>query len=115
MPSDGEPLWFGRGQDANGAKRTTWLSHRNIVGYADHYVQSTERHPMDRLAEVLKACCLDKGVIGVELDNYWFTAAYLALQSQLPNARLADGTALVNWLRAVKSETEIEYMRRADR
>ena len=53
VPPEGEPVWYGRGQDANGAKRTAYLSHDNIVGYADHYVQSTERHPMDYLSEVL--------------------------------------------------------------
>ena len=50
---DGEPVWFGRGQDANGAKRTAYLAHDNIVGYADHYVQSSERHPMDYLSAVI--------------------------------------------------------------
>ncbi len=39
VAADGEPVWFGRGQDGNGAKRTTWLQHDNIVGYPDHYVQ----------------------------------------------------------------------------
>jgi len=45
VSGEGEPVWFGRGQDGNGAKRTAWLSPDNIVGYPDHYVQSTERHP----------------------------------------------------------------------
>ena len=30
---DGEPVWFGRSQDANGAKRTCFMSHDNIIGY----------------------------------------------------------------------------------
>src|SRR4029079_4506548 len=47
---DGEPVWFGRGQDANGAKRTVFMQHEQIIGYPDHYVQSAERHPMDHLA-----------------------------------------------------------------
>ena len=116
VPPEGEPIWFGRGQDANGAKRTSYLGHDNIIGYADHYVQSSERHPMDRLAEILKKRRLDRGVIGVELDNYWFSAAaYLALQRHLPDGRLGDANALVNWLRAVKSPTEIDYMRKAAR
>ncbi|MEI2385118.1 ectoine hydrolase DoeA [Breoghania sp. JC706] len=116
VPPEGEPIWFGRGQDANGAKRTSYLGHDNIIGYADHYVQSSERHPMDRLAEILKERRLDRGVIGVELDNYWFSAAaYLALQRHLPDGRLGDANALVNWLRAVKSPTEIDYMRKAAR
>ena len=50
VPPQGEPIWYGRGQDANGAKRTAYLGHENIIGYADHYVQSTERHPHQHLA-----------------------------------------------------------------
>jgi ectoine hydrolase len=116
LPPDGEPVWFGRGQDANGAKRTSWLSHDNIVGYPDHYVQSTERHPMDVLARVIEERGWSKRSIGVEMDNYWFTAAgFASLQRHLPNARFSDATGLVNWQRAVKSPTELEYMRRAAR
>ncbi len=116
VPPAGEPVWFGRGQDANGARRTAYLSEGNIVGYADHYVQSTERHPMDRLADELAARGWDKLSIGVEMDNYWFSAAaFASLQKHLPNARFVDATSLVNWQRAVKSETEIDYMRKAAR
>ena len=50
------------------------------------------------------------------MDNYWFSAAaFAALQRHLPNARFADATGLVNWQRAVKSPTEIGYMRKAAR
>jgi ectoine hydrolase len=116
VPPDGEPVWYGRGQDANGARRTSYLGDGNIVPYADHYVQSTERHPMDYLAEVLAGRRWDRLTIGVELDNYWFSAAaYLSLQKHLPNARFADATALVNWQRAIKSLAEIGYMRKAAR
>src|SRR3954469_25300041 len=54
VPPTGEPIWYGRGQDVNGAMRTAYLAHDNIVGYQDHYVQSTERHPMDYLASVIE-------------------------------------------------------------
>lgn len=116
VPPDGEPIWYGRGQDANGAKRTAYLAPDNIVGYADHYVQSTERHPMDFLSQVLTDRGWGKLTIGVEMDNYWFSAAaFASLQKNLPNARFVDATALVNWQRAVKSATEIDYMRQAGR
>lgn len=116
VPPSGEPVWYGRGQDANGARRTAYLSEASIVGYADHYVQSTERHPMDFLAEVLKERRLDKGAIGVEMDNYYFSAAaFASLQKHLPNVAFKDATALVNWQRAVKSPTELDYMRKAGR
>ncbi len=112
----GEPIWYGRGQDANGALRTCFMDPVNIIGYPDQYVQSTERHPMDYLSAQLADRKLAKGTIGVEMDNYWFSAAaFASLQTHLPDARFADATALVNWQRAVKSETELDYMRIAGR
>jgi ectoine hydrolase len=117
LAQGGEPVWFGRGQDANGARRTTFMDDANIEGYPDHYVQSTEQHPMDYLADaVIRARGWDGLSVGVEMDNYYFSAAcYASLQRHLPNARFVDATGLVNWQRAVKSSREIEYMRRAAR
>jgi ectoine hydrolase len=113
---EGDPVWFGRAMDANGAKRTVFMSHDDIVGYADHYVQSTERHPMDCLSEVIAARGWDESRIGVEMDNYYFSAAaYRSLETHLRDAALLDATGLVNWQRLVKSETEIAYMRNAAR
>ncbi len=113
---DGDPLWWGRGIDALGARRTVYMSHDHIIGYPDHYVQSDERHPMDQLSAVLAEKGWDTLAIGVEMENYYFTAAaFAALQKGLPNARFRDATSLVNWRRAVKSDREIEYMRRAAR
>jgi ectoine hydrolase len=117
LAPDGEPVWFGRGQDAAGARRTTFLGEDDIVAYADHYVQSTERHPMDFLSDaVIKARGWGGRRIGVEMDNYYFSAAcYAALEHHLRGATLVDATGLVNWQRAVKSPQELEYIRRAAR
>jgi len=113
---DGDPIWFGRGQDANGARRTAYLGENDIIGYADHYVQSTERHPMDYLSAKLEERGWAAKRIGVEMDNYWFSAAaFASLQKHLPNAKFSDVTALVNWQRAVKSSQELDYMRKAAR
>jgi ectoine hydrolase len=114
VPLDHEPMWFGRKHDVSGAKRTCYMADELIIGYPDNFVQSPDRHPMDFLSAVVR----DKGwgdqVIGVEMDNYYFSAAaYRALQCHLPQARFEDATGLVNWQRAVKSEQEIAYMRRA--
>jgi ectoine hydrolase len=116
LAGEGEPVWVGRGQDANGAKLTAFMAHEHIVGYPDHYVQSTERHPFDYVSKVI----IDKGWgakrIGVEMDNYYFSAAaFRALQTHLPEATLIDANSLVNWQRAVKSPAEIAFMRRAAR
>jgi ectoine hydrolase len=112
----GDPVWYGRGQDANGARRTAFMGDNDIVGYPDHYVQSEVRHPMDYLAERIVERGWGHARIGVEMDNYWFSAAaFASLQRHLPDARFVDATALVNWQRAVKSEQELAYMRTAAR
>lgn len=116
VPPGGEPIWFGRGQDVNGAKRTAYLRHDNIVGYPDHYVQSPERHPMDALSRLIADRGWSKLSIGVEMDNYWFSAAaFESLRRNLPDARFIDATSLVNWQRAIKSPQELDYMRHAAR
>ena len=114
---EGEPLWYGRMQDTQGALRTVHMGPENIVGYPDIYVQSPVRHPMDYLcAEVIGKRGWGGLRIGVEKDNYYFSAAaYASLQKHLPGATWIDATALVNWQRAVKSSQEIEYMRMAGR
>ena len=113
---EGEPLWFGRGQDAQGAFRTVFMADDNVVGYPDHYVQSTQCHPMQYLAEILQERNMVCHRIGVELDNYYFSAAcYINLKQSLPQAEILDATALVNWQRAIKSDQEIAYMQNAAR
>jgi ectoine hydrolase len=116
LPLDDLPIWFGRGQDANGARRTAWLPEDRLIGYPDHYVQSDVRHPMQLLARIIADHGWGSRRIGVEMDNYYFSAAaYHHLVEGLPNARFSDATALVNWQRAVKSEQELDYMRKAAR
>ncbi|GAA6188649.1 M24 family metallopeptidase [Litorivita sp. NS0012-18] len=113
---EAEPVWWGRGIDANGARRTSWLAEDNLRPYSDHYVQSTEFHPMQHLAEVIKDMGFEGARLGVEMENYYFSAkAYTTLCAELPKAEIVDATALVNWQRAVKSAEEIAFMRRAAR
>ena len=111
-----EPLWIGRGMDANAAKVTTWLNHDNIFGYPDDYVQSTTKHPMNYVSDLLADKGWDRGTIGVEMDTYYFTAAcYRTLVEDLPDAALVDAGSLVNWVRVIKSANELDYMRQAAR
>jgi ectoine hydrolase len=111
-----QPVWIGRGQDANAARVTTFIEPANIVPYPDDFVQSEVKHPMEYVAGQVIARGWDKGKIGLEMDNYYFTArAFAALQHNLPNTEFEDSKGLVNWIRIVKSETEIVYMRQAAR
>ena len=111
---DGEPVWWGRGMDAQGAKRTVFMDHGNIAGYDDTYVQNSAKHPMDQLSEVIAARGWAKARIGLEMDNYWFSAAaHQSLRTHLGAAQFVDATGLVNRQRTVKSDYEVEFIRRA--
>jgi ectoine hydrolase len=113
---EGAPFWWGRGMDAAGARRTVWMGADDIIGYADVLVQNPEAHPMGDLALRLAERGLDRGRIGVEMDNYYYSAAaHAALSAALPGVALVDATGLVNWQRAVKSPAEIGLIRRAAR
>ena len=114
LTHDSAPIWWGRFMDGQGAKRTVWMDLDHIRPYPDIYVQNTEMHPMEHLAKLIDELGHSKSSIGVEMDNYYFSArAWETLKSELPNASFVDATALVNWGRIVKSEEELVFMRRA--
>jgi ectoine hydrolase len=117
LTQEGEPVWWGRAMDALGAKRTVFMQQEgSIVGYDDTFVQNPLKHPMQELGALIAAHGLEDARIGVEMDNYYYTAAaHHTLTTALPRATFRDATGLVNWQRAIKSEREIEYMRRAAR
>ena len=111
-----EPLWIGRKMDAVGAKFTAFIRSDNVVPYPDDFVASRERHPMQFVAQEIIRRKWDKGTIGVESDEYYYTAKWDALLRQgLPNARFIDAFLLVNWCRMKKSAHEIAFMRQAGR
>ncbi len=113
---DGEPIWWGRYMDMMGGRRTCWMDHENILGYDDHFVQSTVVHPMQNLAAHLKARGLSKARIGVEMENYYYTAkAHAILTEEMSEATKVDATGLINWQRLVKSNEEITFIRKAAR
>ncbi len=109
---NGDLFWYGRCIDAKGAELTTDLPSVDIIEYPDEYVQSPDRHPMQYLTAILKERGLNRGSVGLEKDNYYFSArAAESLYSSLNDVNFVDATALVNWQRAVKSAQEIDYMR----
>lgn len=109
-----EPIWIGRGIDESAAKHTTWLKDENIISYPDDHVQSTAKHPMDYICTFLMQKNLHTKTLAVELDTYYFTAqCYIRLTEGMPDATFKNGQNLVNWVRSVKSDQEMVYMKRA--
>ncbi|MGH2764168.1 MAG: M24 family metallopeptidase [Thermoleophilaceae bacterium] len=116
VPPEGDPLLFTRAMDASGARLTTWLEDRQILGFPEDLVQQRDRHPMQWAAGELRRRDLAGGVVALESDSYFFSPrAHEALRGGLPDARIVDSEELVNWVRAVKSPAELELMSRAAR
>ncbi len=113
MNSD-EPICFVRAQDVGGAFIKTYLKRENIIAYDEKYIHTWPSHPYDALVELLKKNKWDKLNIGVEMDAHYFTAyCYKKLKQGLPNAKIKDSNRLVNWARLVKSNVEIDFMKKA--
>ena len=109
-----EPICFIRAQDAGGAFIKTYLKKENIVIYDEKYIHTWPSHPYDALVDLLKKNKWDKLQIGVEMDAHYFTAyCYEKLKQGLPNATIKDSERLVNWVRVVKSNAEIDFMKKA--
>lgn len=109
-----EPVWIGRKMDAVGAKFTAFLKPENVVPYPDPYVGSDTLHPIGFVADYLVENGLDTGHVGVETDDYYYTAKWdHILRARMPNATFHDAFLMINRCRMVKSAQELTYMRQA--
>jgi Xaa-Pro dipeptidase len=116
VPIEGNLIFFAREMDARGAFHTAWLPQECVIGYPETYVHRTDRHPFDWAGAVLHdQGFIDSGSrVGVELDAHFFSPkAYFSLITALPDWELVDSRDLVNWVRLVKSPSEIDLMRAA--
>ncbi|MEM7440070.1 MAG: M24 family metallopeptidase [Pseudomonadota bacterium] len=109
----GEPLIWTRAMDAPGALKTCYIGADSVIAYPDHYVMNPPLHAFDHLADMLADRSWATLRIAVEMENYYYSARAHAVFSKALGKELLDCTNLVNWCRAVKSETELLYMRRA--
>ena len=109
-----EPICFVRAQDAGGAYIKTYLKKENIIVYNENYIHKWPKHPYDYLVDIIKKKKWDNLSIGLEMDTHYFTAfCYEKVKQGLPNAKIKDAERLVNWVRLIKSDAEIKYMKSA--
>ncbi|WP_421577268.1 M24 family metallopeptidase [Shinella sp. M31] len=114
--TDDEPVWIGRAMDAAGGLLTAWMPPENVVGFPEDHVQRVDRHPMDWIAAWIARKGWGSGNIGIELEAYYYSPkAHARLTAGLANATFHDADLLVNWIRSVKSEAEVDYLRKASR
>lgn len=108
------PLWVGRLIDAQSAHVTTNLPDERIIPYPDIYVHAPDRHASQFIADIILRTSPTVKVVGVEMGAYYYTARdHAEFQKAMPDVRFKDAELLVNWVRFVKSEQEVAYMRQA--
>jgi len=114
--NEDEPICFLRAQDVRGAYIKTYLKDKNIIKYDEKYIHTWPLHPYQYLVEIIKQRKWERTNIGLEMDSHYFTAfCYEKIKTGLPDAKLKDSKRLVNWVRFIKSDTEIDLMRAASR
>ena len=114
--NEDEPICFLRPMDAGGAYIKTYLQDKNIIKYDEKCIHTWPSHPYDYLVEEIKRRKWDNQCIGLEMDSHYFTAyCYEKIKQGLPNAKIKDSERLVNWVRLIKSDTEIDLMRIASK
>ncbi|MGE3997196.1 MAG: M24 family metallopeptidase [Variibacter sp.] len=108
------PIWVGRLIDVQSAHVTTYLPEHCILPYPDIYVQSADRHASQFIADLILRKSPSAKIVGVEMGAYYYTARdHAEFVRAMPNVRFQDAELLVNWIRFIKSDQEVAYMREA--
>ncbi len=118
LPVDGKPLLLMREMDANGAHRTaTGIDPDQIFGYPEVMVHNEQMHPGEWMAEQMREHLGPASKhIGYESEAHFFTIrTFLALTNNLPDWKFSSCNDLINWVRLIKSDAEIAYLRKAGR
>ena len=110
------PTWIGRQMDAPGAIITTHLPQESVLAYPEDYIQSGDRHPAQFVMEHLRARGWHRARTALEYGSCYLGAHVAHLfEDAFATRRLLDGSLLINWVRAIKSEAELGYMKEAGR
>ncbi|NLF12734.1 MAG: aminopeptidase P family protein [Anaerolineaceae bacterium] len=105
VPAQGEPFAVPRRLENSGMQLLTWIE------VSRPYDDSSD--PMDVLAQALEEFGLHTGRLGYEKDCWFFTASLQErLFQKLPRATFVNCAGLVEQGRLIKSDLEIELMRR---
>jgi Xaa-Pro dipeptidase len=106
LPVEGEPFWLIRALDAGPCRERSAVS--DITSYLDW------EDPSSALANILAGRGLAESTIGVEYGSPSMTARRLEeLKVALPRARFIDLGPLIAEARLIKSQAEIELLRKA--
>ena len=113
--ADHDPVIIARSMDVLGIRMTTWFSDEQLIGYAEDLVQTPDAHPFEVVARELAARFGNARLrAAIESDSYYLSVRAIdTLKDRLPNAVFPDSGLLINWVRFVKSKSELGLLRQA--
>ena len=106
VPIDSEPVFITRSVEESNVEGLTWVEDSRPYTDNEDYVAKTVATLVDLGLERMK--------VALEYDS-WFLPPrdFLRLRELLPNARIEDGSGLVEQGRMIKSPQEVDYIRQA--
>ena len=108
VPLEGEPVFIPPPHEASLIEQYCWVEDVRLFPDTSDPVEAT--------VATLKDRNLSKGRIGVETRSWFLTSNYHSrLAGMLTEAKVSDGSGIVDAGRLIKSSGEIEYMRQAAR
>lgn len=113
VPSRGNPVLVIRDMEVPAAQNTSWV--KDYVVYPDAAIDPL-RVSLDAAHRAVDGLGLAGGRIGLD-DHSWFLTAerWKMLQTVLPHANLVAEPLIVDHLRLIKSQREVDYLRGAAR
>ena len=108
LPADEEPALLLWKSEQGNAHVSSWVTN--------YYTYPTGGDPVALTIDMLKEYNLDRGKVGVELNTpHLLPSAHQRIVRALPKATFVDCSGLIQNLRAIKSQAELEHIRRAAR
>ncbi|WP_234686068.1 M24 family metallopeptidase [Bradyrhizobium monzae] len=107
-----EPTFILRKMDVPAAVHQTFMRREKIVAYPEALMGNPDVDGYDALIDLLFDVGLANRGVGLELGALSAHSAE-KFKARLPQARIVDCSGLVTWIRMVKSDLEISFMKEA--
>jgi ectoine hydrolase len=112
--NSGDPYLFIRKMDSAAGQSTTYIKSSHILNYPDYFVDSDEYHPISLVCDLIKKKKWEHSIIGIDMDSdYCRARSVVELTDKLEDIKLVNDKRLINWVRSIKSENELNYIRQA--
>ena len=110
----GDPYLIIRHMDSAAGNSTTYIKPQHILYYPDYFVDSDDYHPISLICDLIKKNGWEKYTIGIDMDSdYCRARSVFEIMKNLEGIKLINDNRLVNWVRIIKSNNELNYIRQA--